>query len=295
MTSLYRTIYSLEYDIRDALKLIADEAAVAGKEAGLRRSGKSLAPTFSIVGLKQRRRSSILAVKEAGYDIRDFKRRIQTRLNDLGSSRKSAACVLEQFRTRIDTLTLVRSELSREDHLQSATIALPEHRRAIGKLDAFNPEVLKRVVLSLYRRVRRLANNAKLFGVIEVSIADYDGLWLFEPHIHLIVSGVSLGELRSVMPQGGKSSTVYNLGGFLLYLTKFKAERRSGYVDHRGNQGRRRNPMTSREHGEWAIWNAKFRPTELIVMKGFGRLFDQEFRSADLRETITRLVKRRRR
>ncbi|MDG4895818.1 hypothetical protein P9272_19805 [Mesorhizobium sp. WSM4976] len=292
---LSKFIYVHELDIRDRLKAIGAEAAVAAEEAGRRHKGNPSSVRFSINGLARKQANAVQDVKAAGLDVRAYKSAIHDGFDGLnGGPAKSAACVYERFRARLTVLTKIAPLFADGENVHTVALAKIRHRQRVGSLHQFRPTAALRMVSTIHRRLRKAGIASKLFGVVEVSLIEVDGKQLFEPHVHMIIKGPTYEELSAVVPRrpryNSRIDPVYHSGGSGLYFTKFQPETRSGYEDKRGNQGRQRNKMQASERAEWLAWFAQHGMAELLILTGFQPGLMHQFINADLRELVRQFL-----
>ncbi|MER8460425.1 hypothetical protein NKJ93_30775 [Mesorhizobium sp. M0028] len=297
-THLPQRMFESEFQIRSALKSIIVEAQAAAEAAGVRYKGDPSAVTFSVEGFAQRQSNAKSLVAAAGFDGLAFEQAVHPDFDSLNrSAPKSAACVYEQFRARLAAITSIAAELDGSPNLHSVTIADLNHRVPAGQLLGSSPRRPAALLGTIYRNLKRRHVPSKGIAVVEVSVVDSNGSKFFEPHLHTIIAGPTLDDLKIAIPKAPRLKSmiheVFHLRGHLLYMTKFKPEFRSSYEAENGRASRRRNRMAPSDRAEWLSWYAQHGIRELVITCGLRPKLIGEFLTADMGDLLDQLGVRR--
>lgn len=288
---LSQRLYLQEFEIRDALKGIRQQAIKQLTTNKRRRVRVS----FSVRGLMDRRNNSVAHIRAEGGNADAVKQQLHSTSNTLDHGRRSAACPYEQFRARIWAVTELSALFDRSQPAHFLTITHPGHRCDSKGLAAFDVHKIHRMVQSLRLGLVNRGIPTAIFGMVEVSVSTINGVSVFEPHVHLIVSGPTWQQLhraRSVFPKSStKIEAVVNLPGLLLYLTKFAATKRSAYIGETGKKGSRPNAMKSADRSAWLSFMARHGVADLFVHGGLRPGLKQRFLRADMGDLLDRLVR----
>lgn len=288
---LSQRLHQQEFEIRDKLR-------------GIRRNSVRLLPkrlrgkigvSFSVRGLRDRRVNSIKLMQEVTGSGTAFGQKLHSNPNSLNGYRRSAACPYEQFRARVWAVTTLPTLFDDNQPAHFLTITHPRHRCYAAGLAGFDIVKIKRMVQALRLGIVGRGIPTSLVGMIELTVVKEQGISVFEPHVHLIVSGPTEKQLRKAVAGFPKRSTtirvVKTVPGLSLYLTKFAATERSAYIGKDGKQGRRPNGMKSADKSAWLSFMARHGVSDLLLEGGFQPNLKQGFLRADMADLVDSLVR----
>ena len=254
--------------------------------------------TFLPSAIDKRQQGIVGRLKRRGWPETAIAKDIHASWNTLDDGRKSAACVFEQHRTRFFVLTKVLPYLqSLNIQLFFVTLANSKWRVAREKLMSARLSVIRRKARDGVENLRKKGLDPVLFGMVEVSGGiDLEGNFTWEPHMHLLVGGVTEDEIREafkvrmtneergrlkplkIIPVGS------NLGQCLSYLCKFKPELRKTYVGTNGRPNRGKDLLEGEDLDRWTSWMAKQSIMEMVVHFGIRKRIMDGMINAELAE-----------
>lgn len=219
-------------------------------------------------------------------------KRLHFNAASLDTGRRSAACNYERWRTQRFANAVVLNHLEEAQGVAYlVTVAAPNWRRTPEDLKPADLSLLRRKVRHGHERLRERGYRPVFLAVIEVSAArDVDGSLWFEPHLHIVMKGIRKPEIRNafqvriprcdrqrIRPVQVKKITDGSLGTVLGYVTKMKAELRSGYERADGTRSRRTNRMPSDLLRLWLGFMASIPIEDLLVFGGFSDRLAHKF------------------
>lgn len=224
-------------------------------------------------------------------------KRLHFNAASLDTGRRSAACNYERWRTQrfADAVVLnLLEEVQGVAYL--VTVAAPKWRRTPEELKPADLSLFRRKVRDGHARLRGRGYRPVFLAVIEVSAArDVDGSLWFEPHLHIVMKGTRKSEIRDafqvriprcdrqrIRPVQVKKITNGSLGTVLGYVTKMKAELRSGYERADGTRSRRTNRMPSDLLRLWLGFMASIPIEDLLVFGGFSDRLAHKFFTVEM-------------
>lgn len=224
-------------------------------------------------------------------------KRLHLNAASLDTGRRSAACNYERWRTHRFANDVVLKHLEKaQGHAYLVTVAAPKWRRTPGDLKPADLSLLRRKVRDGHERLRARGYRPAFLAVIEVSAArDVDGSLWFEPHLHIVIKGIRKPEIRNafqvriprsdrqrIRPVQVKKITSGSLGTVLGYVTKMKAELRSGYERADGTRSRRTNRMPPDLLRLWLGFMALIQIEDLLVFGGFSDRLAHKFLTIEM-------------
>lgn len=224
-------------------------------------------------------------------------KRLHLNAASLDTGRRSAACNYERWRTQRFANAVVPNHLEEaQGHAYLVTVAAPNWRRTPEDLKPADLSLLRRKVRDGHERLRARGYRPAFLAVIEVSAArDVDGSLWFEPHLHIVMKGTRKSEIRNafririprsdrqrIRPVLVKKITNGSLGTVLGYVTKMKAELRSGYERADGTRSRRTNRMPPDLLRLWLGFMASIPIEGLLVFGGFSHRLAHTFSTMEM-------------
>ena len=136
------------------------------------------------------------SLRDAGLKKTNVEKRLQLDLRDV-FLRLSMACPYEQARIRYLLPPILLKAMGKAEDVFIVTLGRPQDRLPVGSLKKFDPINLHR---QFWRGIAKLraqgVKNLKVFAVLEVQLVKpLDGPPYWEPHLHLIVSGVTAEQI----------------------------------------------------------------------------------------------------
>lgn len=214
-------------------------------------------------------------LSKSGLSKRMIERRIQTDLKDV-YQRLSSACAYEQTRIQYLLPPVIQKALDESENLYFVTLGRPQDRVPVGSLKFFDPENLNR---HFRRAVAKLiamgVENLKVFAVVEIQLVKpLDGPPYWEPHLHLIVSGATVDQLKEAFKVRKLAATtcrkkplqvkrITGLNGIISYCLKFHPKVQVQYETDAGLNSRD-NRMPSEYLPEWYRFMSRHSPGEML-------------------------------
>lgn len=222
----------------------------------------------------------------------------------LDHGRRSAACNYEWARWIAFTIVYILPILQASSGPFWHVIVADRRWRCHP--NALTPESLtpvRRKLETSIAKLRALGFSGRYYAVFEVCAAiDPDGTIWFEPHFHVLVAGSTKSQVQVSFDvrQPKAERGIYKalrivevprleLGHILGYLTKRRAQTRSGYFGSDGRIRRRTNRMSDGLRRIWCDVLAEMPIRQLFAMDRSSSRLNLEFAGAEMRSLIQSL------
>ncbi len=219
----------------------------------------------------------------------------------LAGSRRSAACRYEWARLQMflaaEILPLLQDDRSTFYHV---TLADKRWRVAPSEAGKSNFDAPRRKVRAAIQALRDGGFKPVFVAAYEMSGDDnLAGDYAFEPHVHLLIGGVSSTSLRTAfhvrLPRAsrGKDKPLRvdcvptgELGNVLAYITKNKAQDRVEFTCSDGRISRQSNRMPMPQAADWVRCMATMPITKMIQFGGFAESITERFARLEMATLI---------
>jgi hypothetical protein len=237
-------------------------------------------------------------LRRQGWSKQQIDEAICPTIAELNARTHSAACVAEQFRTRVAALRYVAPAVQKMGPpYKMVTVALPRWECSETHLASVSPTKITRKIREGYQHLREQGVNAAVFGIVEVAgLLEVDGGTLsWQPHAHIISAGATSSELRNAYSarkrkRGEKSRPVHvkdleDLFRAFSYSLKCVDLRYNEYLND-GETRRRRNNMTGQHRDMLREWKASQTMSSMFEIRGIDKQDIQLFRRNDMASII---------
>ena len=212
----------------------------------------------------------------------------------------NGGCCFQWFCTQLAAIAVLAPEfevaIAKRREVYFVTTAAPPHQRSLGTLETVT-------VRSVTRKFDSLPKTRGFsFATTEINLYhDLDGREVFQPHMHLIVAGLSrdtiemhfrykseprhLNGRRKSSTQIKPINSMRQLLHFFIYMTKWQPELKTAYLDGHGHRASSRAVM-QHERGEWASWFGSREIKEVVRMNGFSSDLKDRFWECRLNDLV---------